>query len=235
MFNQAVYEEDLLTDVSSNVVFHCSCDSAVDSSPWPKPITQINGTFDTGIKKFGTASFRNNNSTGQFLFLNTQDTPHFWFTRDFLISFWFYPLAGISGTPMQFMGPWKSPDYCWRITKHNDSDMRLFAQNTSNQSVVAVGGNVDQLVLNQWANYTFSRKNGVHRLWKGSVLLSENSTPISYRRPTYSTSLELARNGDNAWPINGHLDEILILNGVGVTNWVEPTAPFTYPLLLPYV
>lgn len=212
------------------------CENYTDSSLYPHIINNNGSTISSAQSRFGASSVLFSNSTSSFVDLGTQDSTDFWFNyEDFLISFWFYPLGQPTSVPQQFMGVWRTPDYCWRFTWQTSTSI-LFVTRQVNDTE-SIWANVTNVSMpnNAWYNLTLSKKENILRLWMNSTLLNSVTIPEiirSLRRPTHSSRLEIGRNGDNAWPVDGYMDEILIVRGFGVDTWISPTTEFSFPLYL---
>lgn len=195
-----------------------------DSSFYPKTVTNNSVTVSSAQSKFGTKSFLFGNNTSQYLSIGDNTlTSQFWHlgSIDFILECFFY-LNGLT-FPQQLMGVWGGT-YAWRLTLNNGNQLVFAVYDTG--GTTRVWASVSQTwFTGQWYHLAISRLGENCRSWIDGVLKSTVAVSgFSANRPT--RSLEIGRNGDNTWPVNGYMDEIRFVRGYGVDTASVPTAPY---------
>lgn len=191
-----------------------------DDTFYPKTISNNNVTISSAQSKFGSNSFLFGNNTSQFLSISDNTfSNQFWFlgSSDFIIECFFY-LNGLT-FPQQLMGVWGGT-YSWRITLNGASNF-VFALFDAGGVTRVWGAGSETWAVNTWYHLAFSRKGNNCRSWvNGNLKSTINVSGFSVNRPT--GNLEIGRNGDIAWPVNGYMDEIRIVRGYGVDTMTIP-------------
>lgn len=182
--------------------------NVVDSSPINRSITNNNVTFSNSIYKNDSYSGYFNNSTSTYLTMGHSND--FKLNGDFTIETWLYPIQ-FTGNTRTIASKWAGSSN-WEWIFMCSSNIVTWGQNGGYYD----SGTITTIPLNTWSHIALSKRGDIIRVFLNGVLESTiNMTSINYHSSA-TWNVEIGRNGDNAWPFYGYLDDFKIYKGIGI-------------------
>jgi hypothetical protein len=167
-------------------------------------------------------------------------------TKDFTISFWYYPLAGSTSQYLvgnAFMGNLVGSPGGWRVFQAGQT-IRFDLIGTSGSSTVISLSSSNIISENSWVHIAVTGKysdgNRMHRLFIDGVLKSLMSTVFNVGSPTDILRIGCGRLSPTlnylSYPLYGYIDDVFMLNGAAdsgsclwTDDFIPPSTQFIYP------
>jgi hypothetical protein len=151
------------------------------------------------------------------------------FAGDFTIELWVYTTRSTNqefgtGTSAAFMGGGNSG---WHIQIFNSSNALTFTNQVSNSFPInsALESNAALIPLNAWNHIVVSRVGSTIRGFINGVQTSSTITSSSTISSNQYLSIGSGWGGN--YPFQGHISNVKIVDGTGVTSVTVPTSPAT--------
>ncbi len=212
------------------VVLMMHLDDTKDVSQYPAITGVTGGTFVTGNKKFGTASF---DPTGNQYIDMGYNTKHDLNIPEWTVEFWAYPTASGLQCVMHNGGYTHLPSYTWWRFLISSGGLWQFACTTAGPSAQTL--NLGAIKLNQWQHIAVSRgTSGVIRGYIDGVLSGNTiSGVVQAQFPGLPYDLNIGGDPMNSVFSNTLLDDVRITQKQRyvAANFTVPVVQFPNPPL----
>ena len=213
----------------------CQSNRYKDNSTNSFTVTPGGGSTNVAVKAFNPFDALPDGVNGSAYFDGTGDwvtAPNdagYEFTGDFTIELWVYTTRSTNqefgtGTSAAFMGGGNSG---WHIQIFNSSNALTFTNQVSNSFPInsALESNAALIPLNAWNYIVVSRVGSTIRGFINGVQTSSTITSSSTISSNQYLSIGSGWGGN--YPFQGHISNVKIVDGTGVTSVTVPTSPAT--------
>jgi hypothetical protein len=229
-----------LTAIAGTSFLSCQDNRFIDNSTNALTITtsgspsvQPSSPFPPGVQ-YGISSVGGSmyfNGSADYLTGTYSTTNHDWYTSDYTLECWVYPLSLSSFGYLDNVTPkanlignnaYNSTSNYWTFGPYSDGTVGLTYYNGSSVGVFSAA----TVKANQWNHIAFTKNSSGITIFVNGV--ASSTTPVS-GTPQSGSSLPLTIGAGNGKYINGYVSNLRIVKGTAVYSgsFTPPTAPVT--------